>query len=572
MDDLSDARGSDDLRREVDALRARLAESEDTLNAIRKGEVDAIVVDTDVGYQIYTLKGADEIYRLLYEQMNEGAVSAAEDMTITYSNHSFADLLRLPLEKVIGTDLEQHIAPEDRLLFRELIQQSRSGPVRGRLRMLTADEERAPVLASITHQAVQTSQICNMVITDISEQVRAEEALHAAKEELERKVQERTADLEETNKVLQGEVHVRTWTQLQLAEEKARLQFILDALPVGVFMVDADCRIDLMNKQATAVWPNELVTVRDNAKYIQGPGCRAETGEPAVEWVLTKALRMGEAISNEEVEIRDQDGTPSTLLMSAIPIKDDGGIVSGALAAFIDITANKELERELSRSNDELQQFAYVASHDVQEPLRMIRSYLKLLEKRSLPVLDERSREYLNIAVDGAERMQEMIEDLLSFARVELKGRDFKPTDMGEVLGTVLKNLELEISTENAQISHETLPTIRADKNQMVQLLQNLVGNAIKYHGPEAPDVRIAAERAGSEWLFSVQDNGIGIAKEHQPRLFQMFNRLHTREEYPGTGIGLAIAKRIVERHGGRIWVESDEGEGSTFYFRLPAK
>jgi len=575
MHDQTDGRS--DLRAEIEALReevrklkAKLAEREDALNAIRKGEVDAIVLDTEAGRQVYTLKGADESYRLLFEQMNEGAVSATEDLTVTYSNQSFADLLKLPLERVIGTDLERHVVPDDRSRFRELVQQSRDGPVRGRLWMLTG-ETKTPVLASITYLSVQGLPVYSIAVTDLSEQIRAEEALKTSKDELERKVQERTADLEETNRVLHEEARVRTWTQKQLADEKARLQYILDALPVGVFAVTSDCRIELMNKHATAVWPHELVTVDGEERYIRYPGCGPEGGEPVEEWPLARALRTGEAVFNEEVEVH-QDGAPVTVLMSVLPTRDKGGRVLGALAAFIDITSKKVLERELSRSNDELQQFAYVASHDLQEPLRMVTSYLQLLVKRSGEKLDERSLEYLGFAVDGAQRMQEMIKDLLSYSRIGTAPREFRPTDMEAALSTALKHLELEIKEEGARVTHGDLPTIIADSHQMVQLFQNLVGNAIKYHGVEAPDVHVAAERLDGDWLFSVRDNGIGIPKEHQGRLFQMFSRLHTRDEYEGTGIGLAIAKRIVERHGGRIWVESEAGEGSTFFFRLPAK
>jgi PAS domain S-box-containing protein len=242
------------------------------------------------------------------------------------------------------------------------------------------------------------------------------------------------------------------------------------------------------------------------------------------------------------------------------------------VATIIDVTERKRFEEELKRSNAELQQFAYVASHDLKEPLRMVTSYLGLLEKKSGSAMDRTSFEYLHYAKDGADRMAGMIDDLLIYARVVSRGKSFTAVSMEEVLATVLKDLKVSIEESGASITHDSLPTVKVDKSQMVMLLVNLVGNAIKYRGEEAPQIHISAHGKNREWVFSVRDNGIGIDPRHRDRLFQMFQRLHTSEEYEGTGIGLAIAKRIVERHGGRIWFESEEGKGATFFFTIPSK
>ncbi len=242
------------------------------------------------------------------------------------------------------------------------------------------------------------------------------------------------------------------------------------------------------------------------------------------------------------------------------------------------ITEHKHAEEALARerkdlacSNTDLQQFAYVASHDLQEPLRAVASYVQMLSRRYRGKLDADADEFIGYAVDGATRMQALINDLLEYSRMGTHGKQMEPSDSSAVLALALDNLTAAIQESGAVVTQDALPNVPADASQMAQLFQNLISNSIKFHGQEPPRVHVSAERKGAEWVFSVRDNSIGLDPQFGDRIFIIFQRLHTMGEYSGTGIGLAICKKIVERHGGRIWVESEPGKGSIFYFTIPA-
>ncbi len=259
------------------------------------------------------------------------------------------------------------------------------------------------------------------------------------------------------------------------------------------------------------------------------------------------------------------------------PWRDENGALMGLVGIARDVTeqraARATIERqtaELARSNADLERFAYVASHDLQEPLRMVSSFVQLLAKRYRGQLDAKADEYIGYAVDGANRLQQMIEGILSLSRIGTRGRAFERVELDAVLDTTLAALARATRERGARITRTPLPAVVGDPIQLGQLLQNLVANALKFCDKSAPEIEFGAQRGEREWLIHVRDNGIGIAPEHRERVFQMLTRLHTREEYPGTGMGLAIAQKIVERHGGRIWVESIPGSGSTFRFTIP--
>ncbi|MAS33050.1 MAG: hypothetical protein CL610_03520 [Anaerolineaceae bacterium] len=274
-----------------------------------------------------------------------------------------------------------------------------------------------------------------------------------------------------------------------------------------------------------------------------------------------------------------KDGRDIPVEAHSTVICDDNGRPVGMRGMTMDIRERmrnqEELEnyaRELARSNAELEQFAYVASHDLQEPLRMVSSYLQLIEQRYSEQLDENAHVFINYAVDGASRMKNLINDLLAYSRVGTRGKPFARTSCQTVLDQVLHNLQATIRETEAVITHDPMPEIIADEAQLLQLFQNLIGNALKFRGERAPEVHVSADRRGREWYFAVRDNGIGIDPAYSERIFLVFQRLYAPDEYEGTGIGLAICKKVVERHGGRIWVESTPGQGTTFHFTIPLK
>lgn len=241
-----------------------------------------------------------------------------------------------------------------------------------------------------------------------------------------------------------------------------------------------------------------------------------------------------------------------------------------ARARLVDALAKRGAE--LARSNRDLEQFAYVASHDLQEPIRMVGSFTQLLQKRYKGKLDAEADEFLDFAQDGATRMRQLVDDLLSVSRLDSRAQPFQPVALEEVLAEAVANLAPNITESRATIEHEPLPSLMGDRGQLVQVFQNLLGNAIKYRSEEPPHIRISAGEEGPDWKIVVADNGLGVPPDSRERIFQMFQRLHSRAEYPGSGIGLSIVRKVVERHGGKIWVESagTPGEGSRFIFKLP--
>ena len=370
------------------------------------------------------------------------------------------------------------------------------------------------------------------------------------------------------------DISVRKAAEKHLAQMEGRYRGLLEAAPDAMVVVNQGGEIVLLNVQAE----KQFGYRRDE---LVGQKVKNIIPEGFAERLIADALRSAEdALAQQigtgiELTGRRKDGSEFPIEIMLSPLESAEGIL--VTAAIRDITARKKAEahllqkvEELNRSNEELGQFAYIASHDLQEPLRMVASYTQLLSRRYKGKLDSDADEFIAFAVDGASRMQRLIQDLLAYSRVGTKGRDLLDISSEEALQQALMNLRGAIEESGALVTHDPLPTVLADEMQLIQLFQNLVGNAIKYQNPGVPRVHISAARnGGKKWMFSVRDNGLGIDPQYFERIFGMFQRLHKREEFAGTGIGLAICKKIVERHGGSISVESQPGQGSTFRFAL---
>lgn len=421
------------LTEENEDLRARLAEAEETLRAIREGEIDAVIVSGSKGEQIFSLVGTDLIYRLIVETMKEAAFTLTFDGVVLFCNAQFGQFVKRPMNQIIGRPFREFVAPDNFAAAESLVIVSQEQPVRQRLVLRDSEDRWVPVHVSANVLKQPDNMSICVVATDLTE-------------------------LENSTELIQ-----------QLRRQQEALQEV--------------------NRELAA--------------------------------------------AEEELRRSVQD---------------------------------------LDRSNKDLEAFAYVASHDLQEPLRMVIGFLDMLQSKCKDQLDENAREYIAYSVEGATRMSLLIKDLLEYSRVGAKGKAPAPVDLSAVVDYVKGNLRAMILETNAVIVADPLPTVMADMVLMRQLFQNLLDNALKFRAEgRYPEIHIGARQDANEWLFRVKDNGIGIAPEQRDRVFVIFQRLHNRKKYEGTGIGLAICKKIVERHGGRIWVESEPGEGSTFCFTLPA-
>jgi PAS domain S-box-containing protein len=351
------------------------------------------------------------------------------------------------------------------------------------------------------------------------------------------------------------------------------VRLAVEACPSGMIMTDADGQIVLVNAEAQRLFGYERDELLGNSIDMLVPAAmKAAHGGHRANFIdRPETRRMG--VGRDLYGLR-KDGTEIPVEIGLNPIHTPEGTM--VLSAIVDISERNramqslaEQREELQRSNADLEQFAYVASHDLQEPLRMVATYAQLFAERYQGKLDERADKYIQYTIDGAKRMQQLIKELLEYSRVSSNAKVPIKVESALIVENAILALKAAIDESGAEIVRHELPAVRADQAQLAQVFQNIIGNAIKFHSDRRPVIRIGAERRNGKCEFHVEDNGIGIDKQYADRIFQMFQRLHERGQYEGNGIGLAIVKKIVERHGGRVWFESEPGRGTTFYFTI---
>jgi PAS domain S-box-containing protein len=367
-----------------------------------------------------------------------------------------------------------------------------------------------------------------------------------------------------------------------LAREQYLFNTLFETLPDPVWFKDVQGRFIRVN-QATAreagfQHPDELIGKTDADIWL---GCLAEKTQEDER----RIMQTGIPLIDEEEQIIVLGGEIQWVLLTKMALHNEANEVVGTFGLGRIITERKRSEEKqlrlnellnnanesLKQSNMELQQFAYIASHDLQAPLRSIAAFAQFLQKDYQGRLDDQADDYINRMVGSVKNMQTMIGDLLAYSRVESQSVSFHPVDLNQVCDDLVEMLRTMLEDTDGEVSHEELPTVAGEHSQLVQLMQNLIGNSIKYHGDQPPRVHVSAEWKDDAWTIAVRDEGIGIDAKNHDKIFEIFCRLHTEQEYSGTGIGLAICRRIVHRHGGQMWLESQPGEGSTFYFSIPA-
>jgi PAS domain S-box-containing protein len=511
------------------------------------------------------LRRSEAGLRELVEAANDIISTLTPEGTLVSLNAAFERVTGWPRADWIGKSFNECVHSEDHGKAAKLFERVKQGEHMASIQLRLRSKNLGYIPVEFTGSAQYEKGELVRVLSigrDMTERIEAERKLQFLNEHLEEQVRERTRELELKARELEY--------QLQITET------ITTNTTEGLCLLDAEARLTYVNPAAEQVlgWTRSelLGKVLHEVGHYQYPDGRPF---PQAECPLTQVLRDGTAIRNCEDWWIRKDGTVLTVTCSYQPIVQQAEVL-GAVVSVQDVTDRKVAEEKmqetasiLERSNKDLEQFAYMASHDLQEPLRMISSYLGLLKERYDGQLDDKADEFIGYAVDGAARMKHLINDLLNYSRVAASSSSFGPVDCGEVLQSVLRNLKLAVDESGAVIKADPLPVVTGERAHLEQLFQNLLGNAIKYRSQHRPEISIHCHPTEGMVRFEVRDNGIGFEEKFADRIFELFRRLHARDQYPGTGVGLALCKKIVERHGGRIWADAQPGVGARFSFEL---
>jgi PAS domain S-box-containing protein len=415
-----------------------------------------------------------------------------------------------------------------------------------------SDGDSVPIEVKVSKISYDKKPALLLHVRDTSERLKAQNLMHKINLELETKVRERTADLQEMNK------------SLQISEQLYR-QIARNIPRSAIFVFNNDLRYVLAEGNLIGFISLEREHIEGKSIYELFTAEQLQEVEHIYKWTIEGVSGSYEFEQNNFI-----------YQINYLPIRGDAGEIIYGMLMVVDISDLKKIQQklesqtiDLKRSNEELERFAYVASHDLQGPLRTISSYLQLLESRYSDKLQGDAKEFINYSVAGAKRMQRLIHDLLNYSRINTRPKPFTEVNLNEVMLVVLKNIETSTEASGAELRIDTLPTVVGDSNQLMQLLQNLIDNAIKFVKDRKPLILINVEDHRNEWIFVVRDNGIGIQQEFKEKIFQIFQRLHAETDFPGTGIGLAICKKIAHLHGGDIWFESEPEHGTAFFFSI---
>ena len=555
---------------DLQELRERTTQAEDTLRAILGGEVDGLVVKTPEGDRVFTLSGADHPYRIMVETMNEGAVTLSADGTILFCNQRFADMVATPLEKITGNSICRFIKPAQLTFFKNFIRKA-SKEDRIEISFSAADGTCPSVLLSKSILRDTTVGSICLLATDVSELREAQQALQESHSQMELRVVERTRALRESETLTRSHA--------------LRLQGILDTTPAIIWIAhDRHCRKITGNHAAyqfsRVKESTNLAKTVDNTEHLTHYRVFKDGLELQPEDMpIQRVALSGEPLWDYSLEFVFDDGTTRSLLGNIIPMRDEQGELSGAIAAFIDVTeharveeALKEKAAELTAANKELESFSYSVSHDLRAPLRAIDGFSRILERKYAGTLEKDALEKLNVIRTNTRKMDQFIDDLLAFSRLGRTAMSFAEVDMQNLIETVWTEIENANIDRQPVFKIKGLPSVLGDSSLLGHVLTNLLANAVKFSRHRTPAViEVTCHRHDNEVVFCVKDNGAGFDMQYADKLFGVFQRLHTAEEFEGTGVGLAIVKRIIHRHGGRVWAESILNEGASFYFTLPA-
>lgn len=642
------------LQDQLEALKQQLAEANDTLRAIRCGEVDALVVEGRDGNQVFTLQTADHPYRILVQQMNEGALILSREGYILHANPRFGELVATVPEDLNANKVQRWIAPEEQKSFEQALQSAFDGKAQ-RLELNLVPKGMGavgvPVVISLAPLNVEMVDGVCAIMTDLRER-RQRESLERAELGARALMDHATAAVVITDcggRILRSNAaaealaggpvigeqfatvfplildasgipreHMKQWVaslaqmatfgssyrglqarmkrrdgsviELQvscgplatgqadvtgavftladvtaLRTSEQRFRALTESIPQIVWTLDRSGRLDYCNSVGIDYFGRSVQELAARWDEVIHPD---DLEQARQYW--DEAMVAGQPFQAEFRMIR-HSGEARWFLIRAVPVRDANGRITQWFGTSTDVDAQKRTENDLRRANTDLEHFAYAASHDFQEPLRMVTAYAQLLERDLSHELREPAHTYLKYVLEGTERLTALLQNLLAYMRASRDPEEpASLIDCNEIFQEAVANLQIPIRQSGAKVTSGNLPRIRIPKVHMIELLQNLLNNAIKYRSADPPVIEVSAEEANGEWIFSVRDNGIGIAPQYQEDVFDVFKRLHG-SDIPGTGIGLAICRRLIEQHHGRIWVESQQNVGSVFHFTLPA-